>query len=120
MTRPPVVSGTRTTTTTVTQTTHMPSHAGYEPIAAEDEADAPRASLDSQQEGSTTGGRRQRGSGVDLKGIDKAFKRWTETIAQKVKINRKKKLESQPEKREVVFSVFQQAYGKLPPLPVSS
>lgn len=91
----------------------MPSHAGYEPIAGDDENDPPRASLDSQD-----GQARKRGR-VDLKGIDTAFKRWTEAVAQKVKISRRKKLEAQPEKREVAFSVFQQAYGKLPPLPVS-
>ena len=90
----------------------MPSHAGYEPIAGNDESDLARVSLDSQD-----GLVRSRGR-VDLKGIDTAFKRWTEAVAQKVKINRRKKLEGQPEKREVAFSVFQQTYGKLPPLPV--
>jgi len=89
----------------------MPSHAGYEPIAGNDESDLSRASLDSQDGQVRTRGR------VDLKGIDTAFKRWTEAVAQKVKITRRKKLEAQPEKKEVVFSVFQQTYGKLPPLP---
>jgi phosphatidylinositol 4-kinase type 2 len=97
----------------------MPSHAGYEPVAGDEEADISRPSLDSQ-EGSIVGGRRRRGPSVDLKGLDTAFKRWTETIAQRVKINRRKKLESQPEKREVAFSVFQQTYGRLPPPPVST
>lgn len=97
----------------------MPSHAGYQPIAGDEEADHFRASLDSQ-EGSVTGGRRRRGPSIDLKGLDTAFKRWTETIAQKVKIDRRKKLEIQPEKREIAFSVFQQTYGRLPPPPVST
>ncbi|KAG8745227.1 phosphatidyl inositol kinase [Ceratobasidium sp. 414] len=97
----------------------MPSHAGYEPIAGTEEEDVLRTSLDSQDDsapGSSSRGKR-RGPGVDLKVIDTAFKRWTETIAQKVKINRRKRLEVQPEKREVAFSVFQQTYGKLPPPP---
>ncbi|KAG8710745.1 phosphatidyl inositol kinase [Ceratobasidium sp. 395] len=100
----------------------MPSHAGYEPIAGTEEEAMLRTSLDSQDDSAPapTGRGRRRGPGVDLKGIDTAFKRWTETIAQKVKINRRKRLEVQPEKREVAFSVFQQAYGKLPPLPGSS
>ncbi|EUC64091.1 phosphatidylinositol 3- and 4-kinase [Rhizoctonia solani AG-3 Rhs1AP] len=93
----------------------MPSHAGYEPIAGDDEADISRPSLDSQ-EGSVTG-RRRRGPSVDLKGLDTAFKRWTETIAQRVKINRKKRLETQPEKREVAFSVFQPTQGRSPAPP---
>ncbi|ELU42697.1 phosphatidylinositol 3- and 4-kinase domain-containing protein [Rhizoctonia solani AG-1 IA] len=96
----------------------MPSHAGYEPIAGDDDADISRPSLDSQ-DGSVTG-RRRRGPSVDLKGLDTAFKRWTETIAQRVKINRRKKLEIQPERREIVFSVFQPAHGRLPPPPVSA
>ncbi|KAG9092277.1 phosphatidyl inositol kinase [Ceratobasidium sp. 370] len=97
----------------------MPSHAGYEPIAGTEEEAVLRTSLDSQDDSAPApGGRgKRRGPGVDLKGIDTAFKRWTETIAQKVKINRRKRLEVQPEKREVAFSVFQQAYGKLPPPP---
>ncbi|KAF8678123.1 Phosphatidylinositol 3- and 4-kinase [Rhizoctonia solani] len=96
----------------------MPSHAGYEPIAGDDDADISRPSLDSQ-DGSVTG-RRRRGPSVDLKGLDTAFKRWTETIAQRVKINRRKKLEIQPEKREIVFSVFQPAHGRLPPPPTKT
>ncbi|CAE6483304.1 unnamed protein product [Rhizoctonia solani] len=96
----------------------MPSHAGYEPIAGDEEAELSRPSLDSQ-DGSATG-RRRRGPSVDLKGLDTAFKRWTETIAQKVKINRKKRLETQPEKREIAFSVFQPTHGRLPPPPMKT
>ncbi|KAH7339768.1 phosphatidylinositol 3 and 4-kinase-domain-containing protein [Rhizoctonia solani] len=96
----------------------MPSHTGYEPIAGDEEAEISRPSLDSQ-DGSVTGPRR-RGPSVDLKGLDTAFKRWTETIAQRVKINRKKRLETQPEKREVAFSVFQLTHGRLPPPPMKT
>ncbi|CAE6416646.1 unnamed protein product [Rhizoctonia solani] len=96
----------------------MPSYAGYEPIAGDEDAEISRPSLDSQ-DGSITG-RRRRGPSVDLKGLDTAFKRWTETIAQKVKINRRKKLEIQPEKREVAFSVFQLTHGRLPSPPMKT
>ncbi|CAE6420019.1 putative PI3/PI4-kinase family protein C343.19 [Rhizoctonia solani AG-1 IB] len=96
----------------------MPSHAGYEPIAGDEDAEISRPSLDSQ-DGSVTG-RRRRGPSVDLKGLDTAFKRWTETIAQKVKINRRKKLEIQPEKREIAFSVFQLTHGRLPSPPMKT
>ncbi|QRW08026.1 phosphatidylinositol 3- and 4-kinase [Ceratobasidium sp. AG-Ba] len=98
----------------------MPSHAGYEPIAGSEEEAVGRPSLDSQDgmgPTTTTTTTKRRVPGVDLKGIDTAFKRWTDAVAQKVKINRRKRLEVQPEKREIAFSVFQQTYGKLPPPP---
>ncbi|KAG9125885.1 phosphatidyl inositol kinase [Ceratobasidium sp. 392] len=100
----------------------MPSHAGYEPIAGTEEEAMFRTSLESQDDSAPVpaGRGKRRGPGIDLKNIDTAFKRWTETIAQKVKINRRKRLEVEPEKREVAFSVFQQAYGKSPPPPGSS
>ncbi|KAJ1304735.1 hypothetical protein OPQ81_005873 [Rhizoctonia solani] len=96
----------------------MPSHAGYEPIAGDEDGEVSRPSLDSQD--GSVAGRRRRGPSVDLKGLDTAFKRWTETIAQRVKINRKKRLEIQPEKREIAFSVFQPTHGRLPPPPMKT
>ncbi|KAG6880346.1 hypothetical protein C0992_011097 [Termitomyces sp. T32_za158] len=86
------------------------SRSGYTPIAQSiDEADE-EADVGDLQPGPSNGrtrGRRRAGppGNIDLKKLDNAFKRWTESIAQKVK--RKKKTEPAHDRRTIWHSVFE-------------
>ncbi|KAG6862265.1 hypothetical protein C0995_002196 [Termitomyces sp. Mi166 len=86
------------------------SRSGYTPIAQSiDEADEETDVGDLQPGPSNrpTRGRSRTGrpGNVDLKKLDNAFKRWTESIAQKVK--RKKKMGPAHERRTIWHSVFE-------------
>ncbi|KAI0355636.1 hypothetical protein OH77DRAFT_1424578 [Trametes cingulata] len=87
----------------------MPDRSGYQPLAqnAEDEeADVSEVLTSAPQP--TRGLRRaHRPVHIDLSKLDSAFKRWTESIAQKVK--RKKKVEDNS-KKEIWHSVFEPQY----------
>jgi hypothetical protein len=80
----------------------MANRSGYQPISQsiEEEADV------GDSLPTTRGLRRVGGPGsIDLSKLDNAFKRWTESIAQKVKTRRKKKVEDHS-KKEIWRSVF--------------
>ncbi|KAG6842078.1 hypothetical protein C0991_002732 [Blastosporella zonata] len=84
------------------------SRSGYTPIAQSiDEVDE-EADVGDHQPGPSnraTRGHSGRPGSIDLKKLDNAFKRWTDSIAQKVK--RKKKVGPSHERRTIWHSVFE-------------
>ncbi|EJD03291.1 uncharacterized protein FOMMEDRAFT_156678 [Fomitiporia mediterranea MF3/22] len=103
----------------------MPNRADYQPLSQSADDD-----VEQQQSGSTSGAgpssttpvsrgskglrRKGRPGPIDLKKLDVAFKRWTESIAQKVK--GKKKVQSDDSRKEILRSVFEpQIPAQLPP-----
>ncbi|KAI0298495.1 phosphatidylinositol 3 and 4-kinase-domain-containing protein [Russula brevipes] len=89
----------------------MPDRSDYQPLpqTADDEpdldADVFATATSSPSRPRVRGIRRMNAPGsVDLRKLDAAFKRWTESIAQKMK--RKKKVEDVHVKRKIVRSVF--------------
>ncbi|KAJ3570961.1 hypothetical protein NP233_g4066 [Leucocoprinus birnbaumii] len=95
------------------------SRAGYQPLSQDidDEADVGllgAASGAPPPTTSTRGSTRNRPGSIDLKKLDNAFKRWTESIAQKVKRKHKKKQEHS--KKQIWKSVFEpQVLSTSPP-----
>jgi phosphatidylinositol 4-kinase type 2 len=106
----------------------MPSRAGYQALSQyvdADDADAPEADVSGSGVAEadellpapvTAGPSRTRGRGrlsrqnaprsIDLGKLDNAFKRWTESIAVKVNLKRKKKVED-GSRKEILRSVFE-------------
>ncbi|THH04986.1 hypothetical protein EW146_g10024 [Bondarzewia mesenterica] len=94
----------------------MPNRSEYQPLPQsldEEETDVGEEGLPAPatQPSATATGRRGRGikrshhpGNIDLRKLDNAFKRWTESIAQKMK--RKKKAEDVHSKKEIWRSVF--------------
>ncbi|KAI0266765.1 phosphatidylinositol 3 and 4-kinase-domain-containing protein [Gloeopeniophorella convolvens] len=103
----------------------MPDRSEYQPLPQhadeeEEEADVGTEGLPSPvtqpRSGRVRGIRRMNAPGpIDLRKLDAAFKRWTESIAQKMK--RKKKADDVHLKREIFRSVFD---PPVPPGPVGS
>ncbi|RDB16775.1 Phosphatidylinositol 4-kinase lsb6 [Hypsizygus marmoreus] len=91
----------------------MSSRSGYQPITqstdeADEEADVGEANqASSSRPNAGTRGLHRSGhpGSIDLKKLDNAFKRWTESIAQKVK--RKKKVGPSHERKQIWHSVFE-------------
>ncbi|KAI9509402.1 phosphatidylinositol 3 and 4-kinase-domain-containing protein [Russula earlei] len=89
----------------------MPDHSDYQPLPqnADDEPDLDVdvfSSPTSPSRPRVRGSRRMNAPGaIDLRKLDAAFKRWTESIAQKIK--RKKKVEDIHVKKDIVRSVFE-------------
>ncbi|OCH91462.1 hypothetical protein OBBRIDRAFT_792290 [Obba rivulosa] len=89
----------------------MPNRSEYQPLAQsidEEEEDVVESHIPPQQPPPGSSGRSlrrlHRPGNIDLSKLDNAFKRWTESIAQKVK--RKKKVEDKSRK-EILHSVFE-------------
>ncbi|TRM69794.1 phosphatidylinositol 3 and 4-kinase-domain-containing protein [Schizophyllum amplum] len=83
----------------------MAPRSGYQPLAqAVDDDDALSDEEASLPSPSRRGRRRARPGSIDLKKLDNAFKRWTESIAQKVK---RKKKASGHQRRQIWRSVFE-------------
>jgi phosphatidylinositol 4-kinase type 2 len=111
----------------------MPSHAGYQALSQHAEADEAEADISADTDGGdllpapvTAGPSRDRRGraaranaprSIDLGKLDNAFKRWTESIAAKVQIKRKKRVED-GSKKEIIRSVFEPVVVDVPPLPV--
>ncbi|KAI0769778.1 phosphatidylinositol 3 and 4-kinase-domain-containing protein [Trametes elegans] len=87
----------------------MPDRSGYQPLAqsAEEEEETDVSEGLSQPQPTRGLRRAHRPVHIDLSKLDSAFKRWTESIAQKVK--RKKKVEDNS-KKEILHSVFEPQY----------
>ncbi|KAK2463289.1 hypothetical protein APHAL10511_004944 [Amanita phalloides] len=85
------------------------SSAGYQPLvqSVEDDDDVPERQVSLSH--TSKGDKRQSGGPgrIDLKKLDSAFKRWTESIAQKVK--RKKKV-SEHARKQIWRSVFEPTF----------
>ncbi|TFY82528.1 hypothetical protein EWM64_g1486 [Hericium alpestre] len=91
----------------------MPNRSEYQPIPQGDEEESeadvgeelPPPAMATSASGRGNGLRRANHPGhIDLRKLDNAFKRWTESIAQKMK--RKKKAEEVQTKKEIFRSVF--------------
>ncbi|KAH9998443.1 phosphatidylinositol 3 and 4-kinase-domain-containing protein [Russula compacta] len=88
----------------------MPDRSDYQPLpqAPDDEPDLDAedfSTATSPSQPRVRGIRRMNAPGaIDLRKLDAAFKRWTESIAQKIK--RKKKVEDIHVKKEIIRSVF--------------
>ncbi|EIW83022.1 hypothetical protein CONPUDRAFT_52541 [Coniophora puteana RWD-64-598 SS2] len=94
----------------------MPSHSGYEPLAQTIEEEA-EGDVAVGVKPPSRGLRRAHKPGhIDLSKIDNAFKRWTDSIAQKMKRNKKGIRDHS--RREIWQSVFE-APQNIPPLPSS-
>lgn len=91
----------------VCSATPMPDRSEYQPLPqnADDEPESDVEGLPSPSSPRLRRNRRMSASGpIDLRKLDAAFKRWTESIAQKMK--RKKKVEDIHVNREIIRSVF--------------
>ncbi|KZT41500.1 hypothetical protein SISSUDRAFT_1042867 [Sistotremastrum suecicum HHB10207 ss-3] len=92
----------------------MPSRSQYQPLSQQSEEDGdlgdalPQPVTQRNRRTPSLSGR------IDLRGLDSAFKRWTENIAQKVKLSRTKK-QSDHGIREIARSVFEPV--QVQPLP---
>ncbi|KAF5317154.1 hypothetical protein D9611_003908 [Ephemerocybe angulata] len=96
-----------------------PQHSDYQSLlhSTDEETDVGEGHIPSssrQVSPETRGGRRRTGGGasIDLAKLDNAFKRWTESIAQKVK--RKKKAGPEHKRKQIWRSVFEPT---IPPAP---
>ncbi|KAH9895131.1 phosphatidylinositol 3 and 4-kinase-domain-containing protein [Cubamyces lactineus] len=87
----------------------MPDRSGYQPLAqsVDDEETDVSEGLSSLPQPTRGLRRAHRPVHIDLSKLDSAFKRWTESIAQKVK--RKKKVDDNS-KKEIWHSVFEPQY----------
>ncbi|KAI0821620.1 phosphatidylinositol 3 and 4-kinase-domain-containing protein [Trametes gibbosa] len=87
----------------------MPDRSGYQPLAQNAEDEEADVSEELSSVSQPTRGLRRAHTPVhiDLSKLDNAFKRWTESIAQKVK--RRKKVEDNS-KKEIWHSVFEPQY----------
>jgi phosphatidylinositol 4-kinase type 2 len=108
----------------------MPSHSGYEALAQQSDDAAHDTSFDDLDEtddllptpvtAASSNGRAKnkrlsrQGAprSIDLGKLDTAFKRWTENIAARVQIKRKKKITSTGDRKEIVKSVFVREDGE--------
>ncbi|TFK44679.1 phosphatidylinositol 3 and 4-kinase-domain-containing protein [Crucibulum laeve] len=98
----------------------------YQPLVhsvdeGDDVGDDNQPSTSTTRPGNTRGLRRAgRPGSIDLKKLDHAFKRWTESIAQKVK--RKKKTEPEHSRKHIWRSVFEPTVAPLPnpPFPIKT
>ncbi|KIK03471.1 hypothetical protein K443DRAFT_676654 [Laccaria amethystina LaAM-08-1] len=81
-------------------------HSEYQPLVGQEETDVGEGRWASTSRTTTTPGHRRTGrpGSIDLTKLDNAFKRWTESIAQKVK--RKKKV-SDHSRKQIWRSVFE-------------
>ncbi|TFK75459.1 hypothetical protein BDN72DRAFT_868130 [Pluteus cervinus] len=86
----------------------MSNRTGYQPLpqTIDEETDVGEADIEAgPSDPNTRDGRHARRGSVDLTKLDQAFKRWTESIAQKVK--RKKKTREEQVKKQIWRSVFE-------------
>ncbi|KAF9452374.1 hypothetical protein P691DRAFT_661092 [Macrolepiota fuliginosa MF-IS2] len=94
------------------------NRAGYQPLTQDVDGEAdvglPETDVGAQQQVISTRGLRRSGrpGNIDLKKLDNAFKRWTESIAQKVK--RKNKRKQEHSKKQIWKSVFEPYASKSP------